>query len=211
MIYLLRHGQTEYNAEGRIQGQCDSTLTPLGREQARNLGLILRENLSAADDAEFVCSPLGRTMATAEIVRKAAGLTAPPVADPLLLEIGCGSWETRLRSFCRQEAGVGPETSFIDTWRHHCPDGESYDAAMDRARRWLEWAEGRHVIAVAHGIIGIFLRGLYLGLPDEVMSIMSVPQDRVFRLHGGKVEELVLGAGSGAPIAGLANGKAVGI
>jgi len=195
LIFLLRHGQTEYNAEGRIQGQCDSTLTALGREQARNLGLILRENLAAADDIEFVCSPLGRTMATAEIVREAAGIGASPVADPLLLEIGCGSWETRLRSFCRTEAGVGSEVSFIDTWRHHCPDGESYEAAMHRARRWLEWAEGRRVIAVAHGIIGIFLRGLYLGLPEEVMSNMPVPQDRVFRLHGGEVEELVLSGG----------------
>ena len=192
MIYLLRHGQTEYNAERRIQGQCDSTLTPLGREQARNLGLILREELAEADGFELVSSPLGRTVATAEIVREAAGIGAPLVTDPLLMEIGCGSWESRLSSFCRAEAGVAPEVSFIDTWRHHCPDGESYDAAMDRARRWLEWAEGRKVVAVAHGIIGIFLRGLYLGLPEQVMSTMPVPQDRVFRLHGGAVEELVL-------------------
>jgi probable phosphoglycerate mutase len=194
LIFLLRHGQTEYNAEGRIQGQCDSTLTPLGREQARILGLILRQNLADADGFELVSSPLGRTMATAEIVREAAGIGAPLATDALLLEIGCGSWETRLRSFCREEAGVGPEVSFIDTWRHHCPDGESYEAAMDRARRWLEWAEGRKVVAVAHGIIGIFLRGLYVGLPEEVMSTMPVPQDRVFRLHGGAVDELVLSA-----------------
>ncbi len=192
MIYLLRHGQTAYNAERRIQGQCDSDLTPQGREQARLLGLLLREHLAAADSFQLVASPLGRTVATARIVQEHAGIAVPLETDPLLMEIGCGSWEKRLNSFCRSEAGVAPETSFIDVWRHHCPDGEAYDAAMDRARRWLDWADGRNVVAVAHGVIGIFIRGSYLGLTEEEMSAMPTPQDRMFRLHGGKVEELVI-------------------
>lgn len=192
MIYLLRHGQTEFNAEHRIQGQCDSALTPLGREQARGLGLLLRGALAGEGEFEMVCSPLGRTVATAEIVRDHAGIGAPLVTDPLLMEIGCGSWEGRLSSFCRAEAGAGVDMSFIDVWRRHCPDGERYEDAMARARRWLSWAEGRRVVAVAHGIIGIFLRGAYLGLSEEEMTGMPTPQDRIFRLHAGRVEELVL-------------------
>src|SRR5690606_2523579 len=124
---LLRHGQTEFNAERRIQGQCDSALTPLGREQARGLGLLLRGALAGEGAFEMVCSPLGRTVATAEIVREHAGIAAPLVTDPMLMEIGCGSWEGRLNSFCRAEAGAGPDTSFIDVWRRHCPDGERYE------------------------------------------------------------------------------------
>src|SRR5690606_18108138 len=76
LIYLLRHGQTEFNAERRIQGQCDSALTPLGREQARGLGLLLCGALAGEGAFEMVCSPLGRTVATAA-PRPAQGPTRP--------------------------------------------------------------------------------------------------------------------------------------
>lgn len=191
MIYLLRHGQTHYNAERRIQGQCDSDLTDLGREQARAMGRALRDYVPP--DVRIVCSPLGRTVASANLVREAAGIVSPLETEPLLKEIGCGSWENRLHDECRANTPHDTALSFTDFWRHHCPDGESYHAARGRAARWIESHDGQPVVAVAHGIIGIFLRGHYLGLSEEQMSGMSVPQDRLFRLHDGKAEELLAG------------------
>jgi broad specificity phosphatase PhoE len=189
LIYLLRHGQTHYNAERRIQGQCDSELTDLGREQARAMGRALREHV--APDVRIVCSPLGRTVASAELVREAAGIVTPLETDPLLKEIGCGSWENRLHEECRAATPHDPSLSFTDFWRHHCPDGESYYAARGRAVRWLEQHDGKRVVAVAHGVIGKLIRGHYLGLAYGEMDALPSPQDRLFRLHEGKAEEIL--------------------
>lgn len=189
MIYLLRHGQTQYNLERRIQGQCDSDLTALGREQARAMGRTLRAHVPP--DTPIVCSPLGRTVASAKLVREEAGIVSELTTDPLLLEVGCGSWETRLSDECRAEAGAARDVPFLDVLRHHCPDGEGFENARSRAARWLEKHDGQPVVAVAHGLIGLMLRDIYLGLDDLMVSGVSSTQDRFFRLHDGRIEELL--------------------
>ena len=94
-LYLLRHGQTQYNLQGRVQGHCDSPLTELGASQAHAAGAWL-----AAQGVSFeriFSSPLGRALATAEVAREelaAAGLPAPAV-EPVdgLIERSYGSFE----------------------------------------------------------------------------------------------------------------------
>lgn len=94
-LYLLRHGQTQYNLERRVQGHCDSPLTELGVAQAHAAGAWL-----AAQGVGFeriFSSPLGRALATAEVAREellAAGLPAPRV-EPVdgLIERSYGSFE----------------------------------------------------------------------------------------------------------------------
>ena len=71
MIWLVRHGQTAFNAEGRIQGAKDSALTALGEEQGRRLGQVLGR--TAPKDARIIASPLGRTQHTARIIREHGG------------------------------------------------------------------------------------------------------------------------------------------
>jgi probable phosphoglycerate mutase len=193
VIYLLRHGQTEYNAERRIQGRCDSPLTALGREQAAGLGRLLGEELgSLRTSVPIFSSPLGRAMASAEIIREHAGIAAPIQIDERLMEIGCGSWErlTRPEIAERHPAFVGAN-SFMEGWRDHCPDGETLMEAMARADDWLRWAEGRTIVAVSHGITGIILRALHERLDSEAMLMLPCPQDRIYRLHGGTVSELI--------------------
>lgn len=97
MIYLLRHGQTEFNAERRIQGRCDSPLTALGRAQARGFGELLADQLGPDNHIPIISSPLGRAVETAGIVREHSGLQSPLQTDARLQEIGCGSWEKRSR------------------------------------------------------------------------------------------------------------------
>ncbi|MBL8705407.1 MAG: histidine phosphatase family protein, partial [Rhodospirillales bacterium] len=65
MIYLLRHGETLWNAEGRIQGQRDSVLSPRGERQASAMGRRLAGLLNGRADVALVSSPLGRTRQTA--------------------------------------------------------------------------------------------------------------------------------------------------
>ncbi len=94
-LYLLRHGQTQYNLQGRVQGHCDSPLTELGASQAHAAGAWL-----AAQGVSFeriFSSPLGRALATAEVAREelaAAGLPAPAV-EPVdgLIERSYGPFE----------------------------------------------------------------------------------------------------------------------
>ena len=193
MIYLLRHGQTEFNAERRIQGRCDSPLTALGREQAAALGRLLGAELGEArHSVPIVSSPLGRAMASAEIVRAHAGIAAPIVTDERLSEIGCGSWERLTRTeIAALHPGFENADHFMEAWRDHCLDGESLGEAMARAEDWLCWAEGRTVVAVAHGVIGIILRALHEGIDSENMLAMPCPQDRIYRLAGGTVIELL--------------------
>lgn len=195
MIYLLRHGQTQFNAERRIQGQCDSPLTALGREQAAALGRVLGEELGEArHTVPIVASPLGRALASAEIVRVHAGIAAAVETDERLMEVGCGSWEQLTRpEIAARHPGYDAAESFIEAWRDHCPDGETIGQAMARVEDWLRWAEGRTVIAVSHGITGIIMRALHERLDSEAMLMLPCPQDRLYRLSGGTVSELIAG------------------
>jgi len=92
MIYLIRHGRTEFNAEGRFQGHCDSPLTPLGLQQAAANGALIKSLIGDPSGWRLETSPLGRALHTAEIIAEAAGLAAP-IPDDRLCEVGLGSWD----------------------------------------------------------------------------------------------------------------------
>lgn len=192
MIYLLRHGQTGYNLERRIQGRCDSPLTSLGREQARAMGEKLRELIGADDDFEIISSTQDRAHQSALIVREAAGITRPVITDARLQEVGAGSWEKHhFASICARDALVEAEPCFLSAWAKHCTDGEGLDAAMERLWGWLRWAGNRNLVVVSHGVAGSILRALYVGEEREAMlRYHSAPQDRFHRLAGGWAEEV---------------------
>src|SRR5690606_24568613 len=86
-IYFVRHGQTDWNAEGRLQGQADTGLNDTGRAQASGNGRLLAKLIAAPSAVDFVASPLARTCETMELIRQAMGL--PPKGyrtDPRLME-----------------------------------------------------------------------------------------------------------------------------
>src|SRR5450755_4853310 len=96
-IYYIRHGETAWNAEGKLQGTQDIPLNDLGRRQAASAGGILADLFARDGRSEaslgFVASPLGRARATMELVRGA--LKLPPkiyAIDDRLREIGYGDW-----------------------------------------------------------------------------------------------------------------------
>ena len=85
-IYLVRHGETEWNAQGRFQGCLNSPLTPNGREQARQIGMLLARVLNGYRGVTMHVSPLGRTCDTAEIVRNYVPVAAP-IREPRIREV----------------------------------------------------------------------------------------------------------------------------
>jgi broad specificity phosphatase PhoE len=190
MIYLIRHGQTEFNREGRYQGHCDSPLTALGRNQAARVGEMLRGLIGDPAPWRFVSSPLGRAVDTAQIVRTAAGL--PDLAlDPRLREISMGSWDGLTDE---EIAAVSPDVAIASRFDlfFASPDGEGYGAFAARLGDWLEAVrtDGRPHVAITHGVASRVLRGLYLGVDRAEQARLPVPQDAVFRLKDGAVERI---------------------
>ncbi len=188
MIYLIRHGQTEFNRDGRFQGACDSPLTALGEAQAQQVGRRLAE-LTGLDTA-IVSSPLGRAHATAAIIRESAGLTAQIALDARLAEVSMGSWDgLTWPEIEATKPGFSLETLPLD-WYMRSADGETYDAFAGRLGDWLAAHRDKPgpLIAVTHGVVSRVLRGLYLGLGKDEGLAQSTPQDAFFRLHEGRIE-----------------------
>lgn len=181
MILLLRHGETHWNVERRIQGRRESTLTVLGERQALAMARLAAELVHREPgDWRLIASPLVRARATAAAVSEATGLGVE--LDDRLVEISCGEWEGRLRD----ELGVsGPE------WFFGAPRGETFDDVMARVESFLAELPPepqRRVVVVSHGVTGRLVRGAYARLSRAETLAQAVPQDAVYRLSGGQVD-----------------------
>jgi probable phosphoglycerate mutase len=188
-LLLIRHGETQWNVERRYQGQLDSPLTERGIAQAEAVGRRLL-GLPEFDSAPVVASPLGRARHTAEIICGNRSSTAFET-DDRLREISLGSWDGLFRhEIAARSPGIF-ETHGPYEWYFHSADGERYDAFHARLAAFLQDALARPMqIIVAHGVVSRVLRGLYAGMPRDLALSLPVPQDRIFRLSAGKVEEL---------------------
>jgi broad specificity phosphatase PhoE len=190
MIYLCRHGQTEWNREGRLQGRTESDLTPLGRLQAAAMADLLFDLVARDPGATWtlVASPLRRARMTAEAIGQRLGL--PIAFDERLLEIDVGAWSGRLRDEVR---GENPHMAGDDAWGFQAPGGETYDGMMARIAGWLAEQTPepeRRLIVVSHGVAGRLLRGAYAGLSREDTLAQDVPQDALYRLSAGQIDRL---------------------
>jgi probable phosphoglycerate mutase len=189
MIYLLRHGETIWNVERRLQGRKDSPLTLRGLSQARAVGGLLRDLIDDPSAFTVVASPLARTWQTAVIVSQLLGLDCSAIRfEPRLQEHHFGLWE----GLTWQEI----EARFPDLWERRCankwtfeaPGGESYAKVAARVRGWLDEQSGdARLIVVGHGLAGRVLRGLYAGLPRAEVMEMLEPQGSFYRLVEGTV------------------------
>jgi broad specificity phosphatase PhoE len=191
MIYLVRHGETRFNVERRLQGSLDSALTPRGEAQAHALGALLRSLIPGAETLPIVSSPQPRAMTTAKAVRAALGFAEPLWIDPRLREFAMGSWEgLTTDEVDRGWSGANATANTRIAWAKHCPDGETLEQARARLADWLADWRDRDVIAVSHGGSGCLLRGLYAGLDDATALGLPIPQDAVFRLANGAIERI---------------------
>ncbi len=154
-IYYLRHGETDWNRTGRLQGTLDIPLNDLGREQAVHAGRVLG-GLIARDGRNknglpFVASPLGRARVTMELAR--TQLQLPPsdyALDERLCEIGYGTWEGRTLAEAEAQDPDVYARRLQDKWTVGAPGGETY---LDVQRRMQAWYDDLRTdtVAVAHG------------------------------------------------------------
>lgn len=193
MIYLLRHGQTLWNVEGRFQGQKDSPLTTTGIGQAQRVAKLLQRIVPDLPRCKVIASPLGRTWQTASIVCEELDLDPCAIAfDPRLMEYHYGDWQGRLVADVKAEHPEAWTAHQADRWNYRFPGGESYDLVATRVTSWLaEQRTEQPVIAVSHGLSGRVLRGVYAGLSKDAILDLPEEHEAVHLLSNGQFETVM--------------------
>jgi broad specificity phosphatase PhoE len=185
-LYFVRHGETDWNATQRYQGQTDIPLNDKGRGQAARNGMALAEHLRAhAKALHFVASPLSRTVETMQIVRLGLGLPGDDfVRDDRLKEQNFGHWEGVVWGDLPKLDPEGFAARQADTWNWTPRGGENYGVLQARVETWLA-SLTQDTVAVAHGNVGRVVRGLVLRLEKAAVTKLEAPQDKVLKLAGG--------------------------
>ncbi len=175
-LYILRHGETVWNAENRMQGELNSPLTEKGQRDAARQGAILA-SLDLKGFA-FWCSPQGRAFQT-------AGIALADIADHIrtddrLREIGVGDWSGRLRDELPMPKGKDPFMAQYEI----APNGEGFARVKDRCRAFLADLQGPAVL-VTHGITSSMIRGLVVGEKAHAVRTTHGGQGCVYHLKNG--------------------------
>ncbi len=168
-IYVIRHGETEWNRAGRMQGIMDSPLTETGIAQSKSICGVLAQLGITKDGFDFWCSPQLRAIHTAELVLADLGVTAQP--DELLGEISVGQWSGLTRAEINANwPPTDPHEHFLDFYAR-APDGDSFDVMWDRVGQVLGKVK-RPTIIITHGITSRFLRTRAMGYGLDQLQIV---------------------------------------
>jgi broad specificity phosphatase PhoE len=192
-LILVRHGESEWNRAGRIQGQVNSPLTDLGIDQAK----AIRDHLSGIllnQELEIYTSPLDRAIQTAEII--AQGIDHPSskiiieerLNDFSLGEIsGTFGWDKVAEIFPKQA-----QLRLQDPMRFHPSGGESGAEFEARLRSLLEdlMDESSLKLMVSHGIVNKFIRGILKNISGKEMVQLGESQNTIYRLEEGEETEI---------------------
>ncbi|MEV7609156.1 histidine phosphatase family protein [Microbacterium sp. NPDC089320] len=183
LLFLVRHGQTVWNREHRLQGQLDSPLTDEGIRQAKNLA----ERLTGRGITTVCSSPLGRALRTAVIIADRIGADLVEVADLADVHHGMMAGLTWDEVDERYPGARSDRAENRYGWAF--PGGESYAQARARARRSLSacgWASEGTPVLVTHEMLGRMLRADLRGLdPSSALSLRH-PHDVVFEIDRGE-------------------------
>ncbi len=186
-IAFLRHGETDWNRDGRLQGQRDVPLNELGRSQARRNGELLAAELLGVAEFDFVASPLLRTRDTMELARTSMGLPAADYRlDDRLKEITFGDWEGFTYGDIARKFPEGAAARAADKYGFVPPGGESYRQLGDRVAPVLA-SLTRPTVMVAHGGVARVLRILLLGEAPEIAVATDIRHDRALIWEHGQV------------------------
>ncbi len=186
-VYFIRHGQTDWNAARRYQGQRDIPLNDKGRAQARRNGAALARLAPTIHTADYVASPLGRARETMEIVRATMALDpAGYRIEDVIKEIHYGHWEGQLAENIPIDDPAGLAERRLDPFHWRPCGGESYADLTARIRPWLT-SLGRDTVVASHGGVGRTLQGILLDLAHDVILTLEAPQDRIMVLRRGEV------------------------
>jgi broad specificity phosphatase PhoE len=191
VLYYVRHGETDFNVEARLQGRRDTALNARGRQQAAECGELLRDLFARehrdAGDFAYVASPLQRARGTMEVLRGTLGLDPHCYAvDDRLMEISYGEWEgLTLSEIDAGTPGLLAERE-RDKWDFAPPGGESYRALAARISDWYDGLT-RDTVVAAHGGGVRALIALFGLLPRDEATHAQIAQGVVYMFADGKM------------------------
>lgn len=187
-LYLIRHGETDWNKQARYQGQRDIPLNDHGRSQAQRNGRMLASACPDLKSVRFVASPLSRAIETMQLLR--AALTQNDIVsddgfeiDDRLIELNYGTWEGQLQKNLADVDPEGVAAKAADPFYWRPRGGESYADLQKRICGWLATLTGP-TVAVTHGGVSRVARGAVLELPATDIPFLECPQDRILVLSG---------------------------
>jgi len=188
-IYYIRHGQTEWNALGRLQGVQDIPLNELGRTQSVHAGHILadlfKHDGESTSSIGFVASPLGRARQTMELVRGVLKLPLSGYAiDGRLREIGYGEWEGSTLAEAQAKDPDLFARRQIEKWTVAPPDGETYVSVQARMADWYRGLTGDTVVAAHGGTLRALMVVLGLETPESAADL-PIEQGVVYVFRNG--------------------------
>ncbi|HEX3858471.1 MAG TPA: histidine phosphatase family protein [Pseudolabrys sp.] len=191
VVFLVRHGETDFNVAHRLQGHYQTSINARGREQARHCAGLLRDLFEREqrrpDDYAYVSSPLRRACETMELIRTALGLAPTAFAlDDRLMEIAYGEWEgLNLPEIQARYPSVLAERE-RDKWDFAPPGGESYRRVAQRVGEWYA-ALVRDTVATAHGgVVRAMMANMQI-LPEDAATHADIRHGMVYVFDGGTV------------------------
>jgi broad specificity phosphatase PhoE len=172
VLYYVRHGETDFNVEGRLQGRRDTELNAHGRRQAAECALLLQDLFARdqrrADEPIYISSPLKRARQTMEVLRATVGLDPRECdIDARLYEIAYGDWEgLTLPEIEARTPGILAQRD-RDKWDFAPPGGESYRQLATRVGDWYASLTCDAVVAAHGGGVRALMALLHIVTEDE--------------------------------------------
>lgn len=172
-IYLVRHGQTEWNIKGKTQGHGNSKLTEKGKSQAMELA----DSMIKYPIDYIYSSDLGRAVETAEIISDKFNLDV--IETPALREMGFGKWEGLLIKEIQEDY-----KDIYHTWRNQphlaqIPGGETLEIIKERTDKFLtelnEKHDGKHIVLVTHSVTARVI----------LLSVLNSGMENIYRINQG--------------------------
>ena len=184
-IYFIRHGETDWNVEGRLQGQRDIPLNDVGRVQAEEAGRRLRGLVERCEDLDYVASPMGRTRETMERLRQAIGLYPDHYRlDGRLVELTFGAWEGMTWKEVRKAEPQAAAMRERDKWNYVPPGGgESYAMLALRVGPILDDI-ARETVIVAHGGVARAFLAVACGVSTRHAASIDIWQGKILVIEG---------------------------
>lgn len=193
-LYFIRHGQTDWNLQGRFQGISDIALNDAGREQSlqigRGLAKRINENDVVTESLQIHSSPLLRARQSAEIISKELALDPDRIFHrPELRETSYGDWEGMTTFEVKAAFPIARKARKADRWTFSPPGGEAPLSRVSVLRDFLESLEPPAIIVTHTGVIRIclYLFGL---LGQENALVEPISQDKIYAVTKGSLAQL---------------------
>lgn len=183
-LFLVRHGETEWNLAGRLQGAQDIPLNALGRQQAAEAAGRLKALNPGFAALDYVASPMQRARETMEILRDGLGLPKEGYrTDERLRELTFGEWEGLTWKEVRKQARELAQARERDKWGFVPPAGESYRMLAERIRPVLEGLAPEAVV-VSHGGVARAVLALVGAVKPAEAAMVDIWQGKILVIEG---------------------------